>query len=144
MFFDQVEVLGDRRVLGQDADGPPWLGEDGFQATSSKIVVLGGGCPGIDGRAKLDDTAFLDPLGVLGHPFGDFGVDDGIAHLEGALAQVLESLVAAQEGTAGTVGAIVAALEADVDGVLGKALFGEFGADLIPFSTSNGTSWSWC
>jgi hypothetical protein len=41
-------------------------------------VVLGGGCPGIDRRAKLNDAAFLDPLGVLGHAVGDIGVNDAI------------------------------------------------------------------
>jgi len=71
----EVELLGDRSILGQYPHDPTRLSQHCFEATSSKIILLGFGSPGIYRRKKLNTPSYASTLGILGDLFGDVGIN---------------------------------------------------------------------
>ena len=111
MLPDQVEVLDDGSVLGQDPHRPAGLGQDRFEASPPEVKFLGFRRPSIHSGAKLDETSAAQPFGIRGHLVDDVGVDDGVAGGERLLAEFLERLVASEHRPAGAIGAVVATPE---------------------------------
>jgi len=126
MFLDQVKVAHHGSILGQNPYRPAWLLKNGLQTPPSHDVLLRPRTPGIHGCAQLNHPP-ISPAGcVPGNLFRNIRVNDAVAVFERAFASVLEADMAPQEGTAGTVGAAVPALDSDVHRKLSQFLLGKF------------------
>ena len=86
MLLDQVEVVANPSILGQDAHRPAGFGEDRLQAPPADLMLLRLRGPGIDQSADLHETALLDPASVPGDTLRRRRIDYGVAIGEGVFA----------------------------------------------------------
>lgn len=96
-----------------------------FQAPTTQVVLLSGGCRGIHRRAKLYDPCCRVLVASLATFSCHVGIDNGVTKSERALADRLECRAAPQHRPRGGVGAVVIALQSNIHNVRGQPLLGK-------------------
>ena len=126
VLLNEVEIARDGGVLREDSDRPAWLRQQCLKASAPKVVLLGGRAPCVHGGAKLNEAAFPNAFAFRGDFLRNVRIDDGVAILEGALAQFPKGPVASKDRATGAVGTCVPAFDADIHREVRQLLLGEF------------------